>query len=483
MVYQELIDWAKENGATLNDAVTINHSPESGARFVATANVPRSAPIVSCPMNLTLSYLNLLTPPPAPFRDPYAGASSAPPPSTVANVPFPPAFLANTPPHVLSRFLLMQQYLLGHSSFWHAYIAALPVPGSLDLPALWADDDAELLDGTNLATSIADIRQQLAAEYAAARALLQGWSAGSWREFTRDLYFWAYAVFTSRSFTPTLVIPDEQTVGERLPPGVKMTDFSLLLPLYDIGNHGMMAPITWARDAETQNVTLCVDREHREGEEVFNNYGMKTNAQLLVAYGFMIAESEDLHNDYVHQRKRNAAAEQGGVKHDYVFSLYPAQDKRSRLLAERQMILPRRLAEITSTHTLSSFARVQDDLVWDIVLQQVPVQQLATILGLAETATEQTPEKTREAMLAKLLTGDVPKEIKPVLLRTMAVIQNQALRDLEALEETDVEVHEEDVPNLTKCQQLALEYRGRCRKVLEAVLEAMDVSPVEDEEE
>ncbi|KAL5606914.1 hypothetical protein BROUX41_003290 [Berkeleyomyces rouxiae] len=508
--YDNLVAWATANGAYLNPNVSISVSPETGALFVATADLPESAPITSCPMSLSLSYLNLLGGTDLPFADPYAASNNSKcegsvggRPAVVRNIPFPADFLAATPPHVLSRFLLMQQYLAGETSPWSVYISALPQPGKLSLPVLWDSDDIELLDGTNLGASATEIQTRLGAEYAAARERLTGWTDGGWREFSRDLYYWAYGIFTSRSFTPRLVLPAGvcRRLESRLQ-GCSLEDFSLLLPLYDIGNHDMTAPATWATDdgadAEAggegpSRVTLTVARAHAKGEQVFNNYGMRTNSQLLLSYGFMIPESEAVHNDYVHLKRRD---QQPGVAHDYLLSLYPAGDRRSVVLEHRQIVKRVDLAALSDggkNAVLSSFLRVQDEIVYDLVLMHTTLDELCSKLGvggsnsLSEGAAGSTAGSTmgrdvqtaKQAVLGKLLTNQVPDDVRAWLMQAMAVIGAQASVALEKLEETEVEVDEDQIPHLTDNQRLGLGYRHACRRVLEGVLEGIDMGPVD----
>ena len=55
-------------------------------------------------------------------------------------------------------------------------------------------------------------------------------------------------------------------------------------------------------------------------------------------------------------------------------------------------------------------------------------------------------------------------------------MQHKALQELEKLDESEIEVDEGQVAELTRCQALAVGYRRRCREVLEAVLEGIEAS-------
>jgi hypothetical protein len=61
----------------------------------------------------------------------------------------------------------------------------------------------------------------------------------------------------------------------------------------------------------------------------------------------------------------------------------------------------------------------------------------------------------------------------PLVEQTKAIIGNKVMLELERLDETEVEVDAETGSRLDQNQRLAIQYRSQCRKVLEAVLEAM----------
>jgi histone-lysine N-methyltransferase SETD3 len=84
--------------------------------------------------------------------------------------------------------------------------------------------------------------------------------------YTRPLYLWSYGIFTSRSFRPSLVIPDAESMS--LPCAID--DFSVLLPLYDLGNHSPTAKTTWDVDSESQTVSLQTCEDYESGQQVFN---------------------------------------------------------------------------------------------------------------------------------------------------------------------------------------------------------------------
>jgi protein-histidine N-methyltransferase len=459
--YDALTEWAKEHGAALHPSIEIRLDPEMGASFKVREARPEmevqpGGQVVTCPMSLTLSYLNSLPTPPQHFHKDAR--------------PFPSRFLASTPPHVISRFLLMKEYLAGTSSFWSPYIRILPQPENLSgwsLPPFWPADDQELLEGTNLDATIQEIKARLKAEFKAARKILEEDMWENWRDYTRILHHWAYSMFTSRSFMPSLVVPNCESI--MLPGGVKWDDFSLLLPLFDIGNHSITAKVSWEVDSVTGTCKLLTGSGYRPGEQVFNNYGMKTNSQLLLAYGFMIPEAEQLHNDYIHVRKRTDVASEALTRQQYILSLRPMTDPSSVLGRALQPVSLELIRK--GKAVLSPFTHIQESMVLDLIAAQSP--------GLVS---EGGPD--RIGILEQFLMGEPDDPVmRPLLERTVAIVQHKALQELERLEETDVEVREEDDEDLTRNQRLALGYRRQCMEILHRVLSSIEGFEGDDEDE
>ncbi|KAF5246951.1 hypothetical protein FAUST_1006 [Fusarium austroamericanum] len=444
-----LVQWATSNGATINPSVQVSHLPETGLSFCATAPISPFDTIVSIPPTLTLSYLDTL-----PGRD--------------DPKPFSSNFLVKTPPHVIGRFVLIKHFLL-RESFWTPYIQALPQPNDVDswsLPPFWPDEDAELFEGTNIEVGVANIKANVMREFRAGCDLLDrdDWEPQLLKQFTLPLYQWAYSIFSSRSFRPSLVLgPEDQ---QRLPEGVKLDDFSVLMPLFDVGNHDMTTQVRWERDEKSSDCSLKVGKAYQPGEQIFNNYSMKTNAELLLGYGFMLPETEELHNDYVHVRKRQPA--QGEATEEYYISLRPIRHASSLLARTKQAV---QLDE--STSVLGAFQHVQHDMVWDIFCTLAPPEQRAQFIC----------EGSEQEQQNKFFSGQVSEDGRIFMQQTAAIIQHKVMQELERLLETDVEVV--GGGDLTRNQQLALDYRARCKKVLETTLEAMDMDELfgEDEEE
>lgn len=482
-----LVTWAVSHGAVLHPSVQVYHDAATGFSFQVKPTAPGplpgdfTSPVVRLPASLSLSYLNSISP------------------ETPANpgVPLSAALRAGTdttgvpPPHVIGRLFFIKEYLAGESSFWHPYIQALPQPGdraSWLLPPFWDKDDAELLEGTNAEHGLARIRADLRSDLTTITAILRSVASSSLAAedetnrrlvelFRPELYHWAYAIFSSRSFRPSLVLSDEQC--RMLPPGVSTDDFSVLLPLFDMGNHDMTAPIRWQRCGGIANggdervpsgCELLVGRPYQPGEQVFNNYSLKTNAELLLGYGFMIAPTAALHNDYIHVRKRAAGGGEAPASEEYLVSARPLRDQSS-VLARAKLPAVAGFDVEYAQDVSPAFQHVQPDMVWDIFTSIAPDEARRQLIPVGEELSVADAERQRRLLF---LAGKIPGECLPYYAQTAAVIQHKVMQELERLNETDVEVDDADRESLTPYQKLALEYRDRCRVVLESTLEMMN---------
>ncbi|KAI1841805.1 hypothetical protein JX265_009414 [Neoarthrinium moseri] len=426
--YAALVQWVEEGGGSLHPAVEIAQMDGMRGSFRAKDTVQRGDVIVALPVSKTLSYLNAINGHPdiLGFRSNSLKAVDF----------FPTDFLKTVPAHVVGRFVLIQQYLLGSKSEWWPYIRTLPQPEHIGgmLPALWPEDDVDFLQGTNAYVAIKEIKSTLKEEYKDAMKHLPD---GSRATYTRPLYLWAYGIFTSRSFRPSLVVPEAESLD--LPCAID--DFSVLLPLYDLGNHSPRANSSWRADHQSQLISLQCGEAYAPGQQVFNNYGMKTNAELLLGYGFILPESEDLHNDYVHIKTRPAGDDDLSATH--IVSLRPMSDPSSVVGKSRRLTSP-------GVDVVPEFSRIQDSLV--------------STLYDAITSTSNADE-VEDLRMDDLMAGQMPRAIHDKIIQALG---SKLAFDMDTLDE--IEVPRE---GLNGNQQLAVQYRDQCAKVFENALRSL----------
>ncbi|KAL3428158.1 set domain protein [Phlyctema vagabunda] len=291
---QSLLKWFESHGGQLHPSVGIHwfgqfggYGFRAGKSIPLSVERPLSTEVVNCPYKVSLSYLNAV--------DTSSVFSSG------ASPKFPLQFLDLRDSDPLGavrigHFFLMQQFLLGEDSFWYPYIKMLPQPDQpqrLGTAVVWPEEDLEFLRGTNAEPAI-QLRKELC---------IKGWQTGiailkegfeNWQAYTFELYQWAAAVFGTRSFRPSLTLPSSWS--ETTSAG--SDGFSILFPVLDIGNHmPSNTNVKWDPGSEQQCLGFCYEGAISIGDQIFNNYGSKSNSELLIGYGFMLPE--DINEDTV----------------------------------------------------------------------------------------------------------------------------------------------------------------------------------------
>ena len=143
---EDLVSWFTQNGGWLSPDVQIVYSESQGHHMRALR--PTTPEVVTCPLKLTLSSLNL-----------------NPGQKEVLLITSPlQQCRGKIPDHILTYLLLIEQRKKGKESPWANYIACLPGPESMTTP-LWFDkEDVTFLAGTSLAPALkerkADYRKQ-----------------------------------------------------------------------------------------------------------------------------------------------------------------------------------------------------------------------------------------------------------------------------------------------------------------------------------
>ena len=223
---------------------------------------------------------------------------------------------------------------------------------------------------------------------------------------------------------------------QRLP--CEIDDFSVLLPLFDVGNHSPAALAAWSTDAAGRTCALRAEQPYAAGEQVFNNYGLKTNAELLLGYGFVLPETAAFHNDYVHVKTR-PNSEEGDLAATHIVSLRPLLDPAAGSLVGRSRLVA---PGLDPGVVFDGFARIQDSLV--VLLYE-------TITGGAG-----------QASVEEILRGDIDAGVRGQIVAALGSKLSMDLDELEA--------HDPEYEPANRNQELALQYREQCRKVLEGAL-------------
>eukprot|EP00929_Paragymnodinium_shiwhaense_P120377 TRINITY_DN92304_c0_g1_i1.p1 TRINITY_DN92304_c0_g1~~TRINITY_DN92304_c0_g1_i1.p1 ORF type:complete len:522 (+),score=193.44 TRINITY_DN92304_c0_g1_i1:66-1631(+) len=159
---------------------------------------------------------------------------------------------------------------------FHAYAASLPEhpPGA----ASWPKNFRDVLLNTSLRATLEAADRELDGwEQLLKRAVAADAKAFLRKDaFRREKLEWARGMLQSRQFPGSFSGKADATVP-------------CMVPLLDILNHKNDADITVKVRADM--LEFICDEKVKRGDQIWNNYGSKGNAELLMCYGFAISDN------------------------------------------------------------------------------------------------------------------------------------------------------------------------------------------------
>lgn len=201
-------------------------------------------------------------------------------------------------------------------SFYEPYLSLLPKLSDINSPYCWTSEQKSYIKGTNLGNSLKGNIGQLVEEWWQVINMLPQEMAKPTEHFVNmkfyyefkfytdeDIYnyfivdepkhidnwtgfpsyLWASLILKSRSFPAHLL--NGHADGER----EFKQDEAMLLPVIDLLNHNMGARVNWSVSQSVSGTSFNFKSDSAtEGLQLYNNYGMKGNEELLLAYGFCI---------------------------------------------------------------------------------------------------------------------------------------------------------------------------------------------------
>lgn len=178
---------------------------------------------------------------------------------------------------------------------------------------------------------------------------------------------------------------------------------------------------------------------------------MKTNAELLLGYGFILPETCTFHNDYHHVKTKST--DDDDLAGFHLVSLRPMTDASSlvgqskRLMGDDSAVTP-------------VFAHIQDSLVTTLY------ESLRKQLGLdaADAANNDDDDDDDGTSMDDIMAGRIAPELRD---RIVGLLGSKLSNDLDELDAYEMPL----AANAN--QRLALEYRGQCRSVIVAALRSL----------
>ncbi|TFY66560.1 hypothetical protein EVG20_g4534 [Dentipellis fragilis] len=176
------------------------------------------------------------------------------------------------------------------------YLDTLPLPDQLRTPLHFTPAEIEALKGTNLHGATLERRLNWETEWKQCQEGIakvnHDWAekftwyqnsfvatinSATHADLHRDRYLTASTYLSSRAFPSTLLTRTPSLIQTP-------SSHPILLPAIDSLNHARAQPPT---------IALVHHAAHAPMEEIFNNYGPKPNAELILGYGFAIPDNPD----------------------------------------------------------------------------------------------------------------------------------------------------------------------------------------------
>ncbi|KAJ2740106.1 hypothetical protein GGI20_005981 [Coemansia sp. BCRC 34301] len=173
---------------------------------------------------------------------------------------------------MLCIFLVHERFVMKGASFWKPYIDILP--REFHTPLLFNKEELKFLRGTPAEFAVAERHEGYREEHQKALALVPE-SATPRDVFTYENFLWAMSVLSSRSFSKGLMANSLCRLT---------SESEVLLPLLDMANHHPLTPVTW--EVDDNAIGFSTKTVAEPGQQIFNNYGPKSNEELMMGYGF-----------------------------------------------------------------------------------------------------------------------------------------------------------------------------------------------------
>ena len=158
--------------------------------------------------------------------------------------------------------MILEERSKGGQSYWSPYIAMLPKSYSC-MPVNFTPDELCYLQGSSVLAIAQKRREDYIKEYDLLKHLLS--------QHTLEDYIWARLAVLSRIFGT--IINKKRT--------------SMMVPIVDMLNHKNPPDTRWEYNEDTQHFTLQTLRDLPSGTQVFDSYGMKSDTDFLLNYGFV----------------------------------------------------------------------------------------------------------------------------------------------------------------------------------------------------
>ena len=186
----------------------------------------------------------------------------------------------------LACLLIREKFVLGDKSWWKPYLDVLPEVNEVSPTFAWSDEDLQFLEGSPVIAASKSLQMKLQREYddllGGENGLIAKFPDRFPAEaFTYEHWIWAFTMLFSRAI--------------RLR-SLKQGETLAMVPYADLINHSPFSQAyidarasgDWIFKDGKEEIILYADRGYRRMEQIYISYGPKSNAELLLLYGFAV---------------------------------------------------------------------------------------------------------------------------------------------------------------------------------------------------
>ncbi|KIJ57315.1 hypothetical protein M422DRAFT_23363 [Sphaerobolus stellatus SS14] len=289
---QAFREWFTANGGYLHPSAAFIEEP-SGMSVKSTKEVPKDTKVVSCPFSLAITPQDC------------KNALSEIIDKTLLELDWSEYQLIAT--YIVLHWILEEDTEgVGLQSpagklFRHLpYIHILPSIYALRTPRYFTPSEKAVIQNTDVGKSAVKREEQQQRLFRTSHKVISRFRP-EWKErFSWDRFSAACTYISSRAFPSTVLSPT---------PSLKPSpdSYPVLLPGVDSLNHARGQPVTWLVDSmspkkedisssgpsPSYEISLVIHAPTPAGSEFLNNYGPKSNAELLLGYGFTIPNNPE----------------------------------------------------------------------------------------------------------------------------------------------------------------------------------------------
>ncbi|KAJ1669233.1 hypothetical protein GGF38_002413, partial [Coemansia sp. RSA 25] len=143
-------------------------------------------------------------------------------------------------------------------------------------PLQFNDEELKFLRGTPVELAVAERHEEFHEDLQMALAIVPA-SVIPRDVLTYENFLWAMSVYSSRAFFKGLMAAT---------PCSLTAESAVFLPLLDMTNHHPLTPALWTVNGN--RVEFSTKAVIEAGQQIFNDYGSKSNEELMMGYGFCV---------------------------------------------------------------------------------------------------------------------------------------------------------------------------------------------------